>query len=95
MKKQSVTWTEKDWITFGNRVKNVREHLFDLMRDAQSVSTAADMNAINQVVSRLDRWKARMESKTCRTVRPHLITRIFYGETIDIADDHLNPISGN
>jgi len=78
--------TVAEWIAFGNRVKNVRTELMDLHSNCSGgVTSAPIMDELQRVISKLDRWKSRMEGfvlKTFPDLPDGLATSIFYGNPL-------------
>lgn len=76
------TWTTREWIRFGNRVKRVRAELQSMIMEVQYVCRVQQLDGLLRVERQLDKWKSRMESVAARDVPGVIVTRIFYGDPL-------------
>jgi hypothetical protein len=78
------SWTEAEWLSFGNQVKQVRADLQSMIMESQKVCRVRELDGLIKVVSQLDKWKSMMENLAAKDVSDGLVTRVFYGEPVRV-----------
>ena len=79
---KKTKWNTAQWISFGNRVKNVRKEIQSMIMDLQNVCRAPVIDGLLSVERKLDNWKSKMEDLAAKDVPDAILTRVFYGDPL-------------
>ncbi len=86
MRRKKEELTLEQWIALGNKAKEIREGIRDLMSSSQMVCDSKTYEILCKALHHFNMWRSEMDNIVCGKIEDNIATRIFYGDAIEEYD---------
>ncbi len=75
-------WTLEQWIELGNKAKEIREMIREMMITSQVVCDSGAYEKLAIALHDFNLWRSEMDNIVCSKIEGNIAKKIFYGDQI-------------